>query len=249
MLCHQFWQCFLIKGRLREKLRIVGDTTPTVDVFVTCCKESVEVIVDTVRAAAAIDWPSSSFRVVVLDDGGDLELKTAVDAISQLYPNVYYTARTKVKGVPHHFKAGNLNHGLQFVSDLPGGASAYIAALDADMIPEPEWLRAIIAHLVIEPKLALSCPPQVRRPSIQALSPLTIYSCSTTYLKTTRSCKAWILSCISLSLSRMLQAWRLVTHFELKRQSLTSEVVHRLRICHSSRCHRRYRWLPHRISC
>lgn len=145
MLFHQFWQVFLIKGRSREKLRIVGHNTPTVDVFVTCCKEDVEVITDTVRAAAAVDWPSDRFRVIVLDDGADPELKRAVDDVSQLYPNVYYTARQKVKGVPHHFKAGN------------------IAALDADMIPQPEWLRAILAHLVIEPMLALSCPPQVRK--------------------------------------------------------------------------------------
>lgn len=161
MLCHQFWQVFLFKGRQREKLRIVSETTPTVDVFVTCCKEDVQVITDTVRAAAAVDWPSNCFRIIVLDDGGDPELQAAIDDVSQLYPNVYYTARHKTKGVPHHFKAGNLNHGLEFVTELPGGASTYIAALDADMIPEPEWLRAILAHLVIEPQLALSCPPQV----------------------------------------------------------------------------------------
>ncbi|KAF2846880.1 glycosyltransferase family 2 protein [Plenodomus tracheiphilus IPT5] len=161
MLFHQFWQVFLIKGRQREKLRIVSETTPTVDVFVTCCKEDVQVIVDTVRAAAAIDWPSDQFRVIVLDDGADPLLQMAVAELSLLYPNVYYTARFKAKGVLHHFKAGNLNHGLDFVTNLPGGASTYIAALDADMIPEPDWLRAIIAHLVIEPQLALACPPQL----------------------------------------------------------------------------------------
>ena len=171
---------------MREKLRIVGDNTPTVDVFVTCCKEDVDVITDTVRAAAAVDWPSDCFRVVVLDDGADPQLKAAVDDVSALYPNVYYTARTKVKGIPHHFKAGNLNHGLEFVSDLPGGASTYIAALDADMIPEPEWLRAIIAHLVIEPKLALSCPPQVCRPIMQRKASLMRCSYSTTCPKMTR---------------------------------------------------------------
>lgn len=161
MLCHQFWQVFLIKGRSREKLRIVGDNTPTVDVFVTCCKEDIEIITDTVRAAAAVDWPSKHFRVVVLDDGADAELQRAVNDLSLLYSNVFYTARQKIKGVPHHFKAGNLNNGLDFVKTLPGGASAYIAALDADMIPEPSWLRAVLAHLVIEPQLALACPPQV----------------------------------------------------------------------------------------
>lgn len=31
MLLHQFWQCFLIKGRSREKLRIVGDVTPSIE--------------------------------------------------------------------------------------------------------------------------------------------------------------------------------------------------------------------------
>lgn len=162
MLLHQFWQLFLIKGRQREKLRIVGNTTPTVDVFVTCCKEEVDIISDTVRAAAAIDWPSDCFRVIVLDDGADAELQASIEGLSLLYSNVYYTARRKEKGVPHHFKAGNLNHGLEFVTELSGGASTYIAALDADMIPEPHWLRAVIAHLVIEPQLALSCPPQVR---------------------------------------------------------------------------------------
>jgi cellulose synthase/poly-beta-1,6-N-acetylglucosamine synthase-like glycosyltransferase len=157
----QAWQSILLKGRNREKLRIVGDVVPTVDVFVTCCGEDIDVILDTTRAAAAVDWPADRFRVVVLDDGGSSDLCTAIEQLALLYPNVDYTARIKVKGVPHHYKAGNLNHALAFVHGLPGGASEYIAALDADMIPEPEWLRAIMAHLVIEPELAMSCPPQV----------------------------------------------------------------------------------------
>lgn len=36
-----------------------------------------------------------------------------------------------------------------------------MAALDADMIPEKDWLRAVIAHLVVDPNMALTCPPQV----------------------------------------------------------------------------------------
>lgn len=108
-----------------------------------------------------MDWPRERFRIVVCDDGKSDELRERIEALSELYPNVHYTARTKIKGVPHHFKAGNLNHALEFVKGLPGGAGEYIAALDADMIPEPAWLRAIIAHLVIDPQLALSCPPQL----------------------------------------------------------------------------------------
>lgn len=162
MLLHQFWQLFLLKGRRRQKLRLVGNTTPTVDVFVTCCGEEREIVVDTARAAAAQDWPIDRFRVVVLDDKADMQLKAEIEEMKLDFPNVFYTARVKTPGVPHHFKAGNLNHGLEFVKGLDGGAGEYMAALDADMIPEPEWLRAIIAHLVVEQELALSCPPQVR---------------------------------------------------------------------------------------
>ncbi|KAG4429426.1 hypothetical protein IFR05_015089 [Cadophora sp. M221] len=157
----QLWQSLAVKGRTREKLRIVGDTVPTIDVFITCCGEDIDVVLDTARAAAAVDWPFDRFRVVVLDDGGSSDLQSAIEDLAIVYPNMYYTARVKTKGVPHHYKAGNLNHGLQFVHGLPGGAGEFMAALDADMIPEPEWLRAIIAHLVIDSDLALSCPPQL----------------------------------------------------------------------------------------
>jgi cellulose synthase/poly-beta-1,6-N-acetylglucosamine synthase-like glycosyltransferase len=134
---------------------------PTVDVFITCCKEDVDVVLDTTRAACAIDYPQERFRVVVLDDGKDAELEKAVKNLSQEYSNLYYHARIKIKGIPHHFKAGNLTGGTEFVTKLPGGEGEFIAALDADMIPEPDWLRAIIAHMVNDSEMALVCPPQV----------------------------------------------------------------------------------------
>lgn len=117
----------------------LGDVVPSVDVFITCCGEDIDVALDTVRAAAAVNWPSEKVRIIVLDDGGSTVLRTAVESFALQSPGIYYTARVKVHGVPHNFKAGNLNHGLQFVSRLPGGASEYMAALDADMIPEPQW--------------------------------------------------------------------------------------------------------------
>lgn len=164
MFLHQTWSILMYKGRKRPKVRLQGDDTPTVDVFITCCGEDVDVVLDTTRAACAVDYPIDRFRVIVLDDGKSAELSAAVEVLQQQFPNLYYSARTKIKGVPHHFKAGNLNHGLDYVHHLKGGAGEYMAALDADMIPEPEWLRTIIAHLVMDPKLALSCPPQVSSP-------------------------------------------------------------------------------------
>jgi len=150
-----------IRGRSRPKLRLRGNDVPTVDVFVTCCGEDVDIVLDTTRAACAVDYPQDRFRVVVLDDGKDAALEQAIINLGIEYPNVFYHARIKIKGVPHHFKAGNLTGGTDFVTNLDGGAGEYIAALDADMIPEEDWLRAIIAHFINDSKMALVCPPQV----------------------------------------------------------------------------------------
>lgn len=110
------------------------DEVPAVDVFVTCCGEDDEVVLDTVRAACDQDYPRDRFRVIVLDDGQSSGLEAAVNQLVSVYSNVWYMAREKIPGVPHHFKAGNLNYGLKQVDLLPGGASEFMAALDADMV-------------------------------------------------------------------------------------------------------------------
>ena len=40
------------------------------------------------------------------------------------------------------------------------GAGEYVASLDADMIPEKHLLRALLPHLVINPKMAMAGCPQ-----------------------------------------------------------------------------------------
>lgn len=165
-----FWNVFILKKRHRPQLRLQTDDVPSVDVFITCCKEEVDLIMDTVRASCALEYPSDRFRVVVLDDGGCLELQNAVMQLQPQYSNLFYRCREKIPGKPHHFKAGNLNYGLEEVCNMKGGASQYMAALDADMIPEPHWLRAVLPHLLIDPKVALACPPQVNCASPQERS-------------------------------------------------------------------------------
>ncbi|KAG9246755.1 putative glycosyl transferase [Calycina marina] len=158
---HNFWTMWALKSRNRPKLRLIGNDVPAVDVFVTCCGEEDQVVLDTVRAACDLDYPYDRYRVIVLDDGQSANLKSAVNELATMQPNLLYMAREKFPGVPHHFKAGNLNYGLDQVHLLPGGAGEFMAALDADMIPEREWLRATVAHLAIDPKMALVCPPQL----------------------------------------------------------------------------------------
>lgn len=97
---------------------------------------------------------------MVLDDKDSSDIRCEVQALRCQFPNIYYTARRKKKGIHHDFKAGNLNHGLRFVQSLQGGGAEYVAALDADMIVEPEWLRALLPHLINDPQVGLACPPQ-----------------------------------------------------------------------------------------
>jgi len=125
---------FALKKRRRPKLRLIGNDVPTVDVFVTCCGEDDDLVLDTVRAACAQDYPQDKFRVIVLDDGKSAGLERAVRDVADTYPNLYYKSRPKFPGVPHHFKAGNLNYGLDEVHTMPGGAGQFMAALDADMV-------------------------------------------------------------------------------------------------------------------
>ncbi len=205
MMLQTLLQCFSIKTRHRPRLRVVGEHVPMVDVLITCAGEEVAVIMDTLRAAAGVDWPQDRLRVVVLDDKSSEEVRREVQLLSSQNSSVHYTARKKTKGVPHHFKAGNLNHGLNYVEGIEGGKAEYVAALDADMIVERCWLRAILAHLLTDPALALACPPQVSQPHspypwcckctsfelARSLFRLISSSCFITYQRMTHFFKTW----------------------------------------------------------
>lgn len=56
-----------------------------------------------------------------------------------------------------------MNYAVEDLDSLPGGIRQFIAALDADMIVENHWLRSVAAHIVLDRKMALVCPTQVRR--------------------------------------------------------------------------------------
>ena len=145
-LMHNGWTMWATKRRQRPKLRLLGDDVPSVDVFITCCGEEDGLILDTVRAACDLDYPLDRFRVILLDDGPSQALESAVAHFAKHTPNLLYLSRSKIPGVPHHFKAGNLNYGLEQSLALPGGPSTYMAALDADMVSTQSKSTALL-HL------------------------------------------------------------------------------------------------------
>ncbi|OCL06230.1 glycosyltransferase family 2 protein [Glonium stellatum] len=146
----------------RPRFELCQEIAPAVDVLITCCGEDNDLVLDTVRAACALNYPRNLVRVLVLDDGASAELSRSVETLRQSLKeptsSLYYTAREKppVKD----YKAGNLNHGLNFIKALPNPPADFVAGLDADMIPEPEWLRRMIPHLLANQKMGLVNPPQ-----------------------------------------------------------------------------------------
>jgi cellulose synthase/poly-beta-1,6-N-acetylglucosamine synthase-like glycosyltransferase len=165
-LMHRLWGLHAMGTRHRPKLRILGDNVPSVDVIITCCGEDDDLVLDTAKAACNVDYPLARFRVIICDDGNSAGLREKAERTArELFDNLYYRSRPKYPGVPHHFKAGNLNYALEETKRLPGGAANFFAALDADMIPERDWLRALIPHMLIDSKCCMACPPQVRLPT------------------------------------------------------------------------------------
>ena len=154
----------------RPVLELDGPDVPLVDVLIPCCGEPLDVVVDTAAAAAAQDYPSDRYRVVVLDDGRSQALRAAVEALHQSLkhhggPRVLYSSRALNKAGRSYSKAGNLQYGISETEAHPADSAAaatseYLASLDADMIPHPLWLRRMLPHLVRDPKAALISPPQ-----------------------------------------------------------------------------------------
>jgi cellulose synthase/poly-beta-1,6-N-acetylglucosamine synthase-like glycosyltransferase len=126
-------------------------STPRVDILIPTCKEPTDVPVETIKAALAVDYPAELVKVFVLDDGGDDELRAFCDGVAG---RVVYIRREKLKGVPHNFKCGNMNNGLQY------SEAEYVVMMDADMILHPSYLRRLLPHIVNSSDVAFVQVPQ-----------------------------------------------------------------------------------------
>ncbi|GBG60089.1 hypothetical protein CBR_g420 [Chara braunii] len=137
-----------------KKLLPLSGPFPLVAILITCCKEKLDVLKDTVRAALSQNYPADRYCVCVLDDGGDDELKEWIELMAkQLQRGLWYIRRIKQEGVPHHYKAGNLNSALREVW------GEFIAIVDADMVLSPNFLAGMLPHFTSR-KIAFVQSPQ-----------------------------------------------------------------------------------------
>lgn len=112
----------------------------TVDVLVCTYDEDVELLRTTLAGCAALDHPH---RTYLLDDGRRPEMKTLAEEMGA----VWITRPDNA-----HAKAGNINHALTKTD----GDLLFI--LDADHVPLPDALSAIVGYLD-DPDLALVQTP------------------------------------------------------------------------------------------
>ncbi|KAL2608035.1 hypothetical protein R1flu_026608 [Riccia fluitans] len=139
----------------RAHLQLDGHYFPTVDIFLPCCKEPTEVPKDSIVAALALDYSKDRFKIFVLDDGGDDDLRAFCGAkVEESEGRLVYLRREKNPGKPHNFKCGNLNFGLEHSN------SEYVVMMDADMILHPSYLRKMLPHIVYSPNIAFVQIPQ-----------------------------------------------------------------------------------------
>jgi len=103
------------------------------------------VVSSALRVAAALDWPQTKLHIQLLDDSDDQTTAIAAGVIAELRGqgfDVQHLFRADRTG----YKAGALAAGLQ-VSDAP-----FIAMLDVDFRPPPDWLRKIVPAILADPK-------------------------------------------------------------------------------------------------
>jgi len=129
LLCLLSYNTWFLQPRYPEKP--VSHDQLSVDIFVPCCGEPLEVIATTLRAIQRINY--RALEVYVLDDG-------ASPAVAHLAHSCgfHYLCRVQA-GLPHRdAKSGNLNFGLsRSHGDL-------ILVLDADQVPSPEILERLV---------------------------------------------------------------------------------------------------------
>lgn len=145
------------RARLRLK-ETSAENLPSVDVFIPTCGEPLDVVLDTIRAACTLDYPTSRFRVLVLDDAGSATLRKSIEELRLTsYPNLSYNSRLSSAKGRVFAKSANLNYALFTLQQDPAfqPQPEYCAILDADCIPTPDFLRATLPHLLLNPAAAL----------------------------------------------------------------------------------------------
>lgn len=128
---------------------ILDDTAPTVDIYLPCCKEPLEILDNTYKYVSALQWPTGKLKVHVMDDGAMDEVRTLAES---------YGFNYSVRGDrPRLQKAGNLRWTFARTS------GDFFVIFDADFCPRPDFLMELIPLHLADEKIAIVQSPQFFR--------------------------------------------------------------------------------------
>jgi len=102
-----------------------------------------------IAVAAALDWPAGRLEIQVLDDSDD-DTRGLVDEACRALAAAGRPARVLRRPGRAGFKAGALQLGLA------SARGEFLLVLDADMRPDPDLVRRLIAPLLADPQLAFA---------------------------------------------------------------------------------------------
>lgn len=136
--------------RFRNKTVAVHTVTdwPVVAVQLPIYNE-VFVVERLLDSVAALDYPRDRLIVQVLDDSNDETSDVIARKVAELQAGgleIHHVQRPVRKG----YKAGALSYGLTLLKQ-----AEFVAVLDADFVPPPEFLRRTVAPLVEDSNLGM----------------------------------------------------------------------------------------------
>ncbi|KAI8244258.1 hypothetical protein K4K55_005681 [Colletotrichum sp. SAR 10_96] len=139
------------KGHLElvERFPITKENAPTVDIFLPCCSEPLEILENTYKHIVNIDWPASKLQVHVMDDSASLTVR----ALAEQYGFNYSVRDDR----PRLRKAGNLRWTFARTN------GDFFAIFDADFCPRPDFVKELIVEHLGDDKTALVQSPQYFR--------------------------------------------------------------------------------------
>ncbi|KAJ7626849.1 nucleotide-diphospho-sugar transferase [Roridomyces roridus] len=156
-LYHLLWSAIDFTGRdfdfsdHKETLRnyaVSTENEPSVDIFLPCCNESLEILENTYTYIAQLDY--TNLRIWVLDDSA----RPAVAALAQQgrFGFNYIQRPNRLLG-----KAGNRRFAFAQTS------AEFFAVFDTDMCPRPEFLKEVVPVMRRYAEAAIVQTPQYFR--------------------------------------------------------------------------------------
>jgi cellulose synthase/poly-beta-1,6-N-acetylglucosamine synthase-like glycosyltransferase len=125
---------------------LAGDALPVVTVQLPMRNER-HVAERAIRAACALSWPRDRLQIQVLDDSDD-DTVALVDAVCAELRGQGHDVSVLRRAERRGYKAGAMQ------AALATARGDYVAVLDADCVPPPDFLQRLLPPLIADPSLA-----------------------------------------------------------------------------------------------